>query len=132
MNTFSRLMHCDGCTDRLTYQRNIALLAVGKALLELITMALVPGIAVDTIAMAWLNPFVLVQPWMNGSMPFIICLGTFAFFSGLVWNSVHRLRHAGYKHWLGLLTGAPYVGIPCAALLSFAPPKKHTVWDLVG
>ena len=64
-------------------------------------------------------------------MPFAICLGTFAFFAGLVWNSVHRLRDAGHLHWLGLLTAVPFVALPTALVLALLPTRKHTVWDLV-
>ena len=34
MRTFKQLMHCDGCTGRLTFQRNIAGLAAGKAVIS--------------------------------------------------------------------------------------------------
>lgn len=132
MSTFSRTLHCDGCTDRLTYQRNIALLAVGKAAVDLIAMSLVPGLDPTTIAMAWLNPFVLVKPWLDGAMPFVICLGTLAFFSALVWNSVHRCRHAGFNHWLGLFAAVPFLGLPVAVVLALLPGRRHTVWDIAG
>ncbi len=131
MSTFSRMIRCDGRTDRLSYQRNVALLAIAKAALDLITMTLVPGLAAGHIAMAWLDPFVLIEPWLAGSMPVITCLGTMAFFSGLVWNSVHRTRDAGLPTWLGLLTALPFVGLPLAVLFALLPAKKHTVWDLL-
>lgn len=131
MKTFKEVMHCDGRTGRLTYQRNIALLAVGKAAVDLATLALVPGTAIGPVAAAWVNPFVLVRPWLDGAMPFAICLSTFLFFAALVWNSVHRLRDAGHMHWLGLLTAVPFVNLPTAVLLSLLPTRKHTVWDLV-
>ncbi len=131
MRTFKQLMHCDGCTGRLTYQRNIAALAAGKAAVDMLTHALAPGTDAGLVAMAWLNPFVLVRPWLDSAMPFAICLGTFAFFAGLVWNSVHRLRDAGHLHWLGLLTAVPFVALPTALVLALLPTRKHTVWDLV-
>jgi uncharacterized membrane protein YhaH (DUF805 family) len=131
MKTFKELMHCDGRTGRLTYQRNIALLAVGKAAIDLVTLALVPGTSAGLVALSWLNPFVLVDPWTQGAVPFAICLGTFGFFAGLVWNSVHRLRDAGHAHWLGLLTAVPFANLPAATVLCLLPARKHTVWDLV-
>lgn len=131
MKTFKQLMHCDGCTGRLTYQRNIALLAVAKASADLLTLVAYPGTGTDQVALAWLNPFVLVQPWLLGTMPVTICLSTFAFFAGLVWNSVHRLRDAGHAHGLGLLAAVPFLGLPTALVLSLLPTRKHTVWDLV-
>lgn len=131
MKTFKQLMHCDGCTGRLAYQRNIAGLAAGKAAVDMLTHALVPGTDAGLAALAWLNPFVLVKPWMDGSMPFTICLSTFAFFAGLVWNSVHRLRDAGHPYWLGLLTAVPFANVPAALVLALLPTRKHSVWDLV-
>ncbi|MBX2972624.1 MAG: hypothetical protein KF797_05940 [Flavobacteriales bacterium] len=131
MNTFSRLMHCDGCTDRLTYQRNVALLAFGKATVDLLTLAFIPGTSAMQVAAAWLNPFNLIAPWLAGDMPTMICLSTFLFFSALVWNSVHRARHAGWSHWMGLLTAVPFVGAVMTVVLALAPARKHTVWDLI-
>lgn len=131
MNTFARMMHCDGCTDSLTYQRNVALLAFGKAAIDLTTIAVVPGTSAETVALGWLNPFWLIEPWLAGSMPTMICLTTFFFFSALVWNSVHRARHAGWPHWLGLLTCIPFVGALLTIILALLPARKHTVWDLI-
>ena len=131
MNTVQKILHCDGRTGPLTYQRNIALLAVGKAAVDLLTLALVPGTDAAREALSWLNPFALVRPWMDGTMPFSICLGTFAFFAGLVWNSVHRARDTGWNHWLGLLTVVPFVDVIAAVVLSFVPARKRSVWDLV-
>ena len=131
MNSVQRFLHCDGRTGRLTYQRNVALLALGKSTIDLVTLAVVPGTKAALVALSWLNPFVLVRPWMDGSMPFIICLGTLAFFAGLVWNSVHRARDTGWSHWLGLLTAVPFVDVIAAVVLSFVPARKRSVWDLV-
>ena len=131
MKTFKQLMHCDGSTGRLTYQRNVALLALGKAALDLITLALVPGTDAGVVALSWLNPFVLVDPWLNDTMPFAVCIGTFGFFASLVWNSVHRLRDAGTVHWLGLIAAVPYVALPAAVVMALLPRRRRTVWDLV-
>jgi uncharacterized membrane protein YhaH (DUF805 family) len=131
MNTVQKILHCSGFTGRLTYQRNIALLALGKSAVDLLTLALIPGTDAGLLALSWLNPFALVRPWMDGTVPFMICLGTFAFFAGLVWNSVHRARDTGWSHWLGLLTAVPFVDVIAAVVLSFAPARKHSVWDLV-
>lgn len=130
MSTFSRLMHCDGSTDGITYQRNVALLAFGKATIDLITLSLVPETSAGLVAAGWLNPFRLIAPWFAGDMPWMICLTTLLFFTALVWNSVHRARHAGWVHWLGLVTCVPYVGMIMTVILAFLPARKHTVWDL--
>lgn len=131
MKTFKQLMHCDGSTGRLTYQRNVALLAVGKAAVDLLILVLVPATDAGVVALSWLTPFVLIAPWLNDAMPLVVCLGTFAFFAGLVWNSVHRLRDAGTVHWLGLLTAVPFVNLPAALVFALLPTRRHTVWDLV-
>ncbi|MEZ4755853.1 MAG: hypothetical protein R2817_03380 [Flavobacteriales bacterium] len=131
MSTLQRLLHCDGRTDRLTYQRNIALLAVAKTAVDLITLSFAPDIAVPPVALAWLNPFLLVEPWLEGAMPFTICLSTFAFYTGLVWNGVHRLRDAGWRNWLGALTVIPFAGMLFGALIGLIPTQRRTVWDLV-
>lgn len=130
MSTFARLMHCDGCTDRLTYQRNVALLAFGKATMDLITLAVVPSTSAGLVATGWLNPFLLIEPWLAGTMPWMICISTFLFFTALVWNSVHRARHAGWPHWTGLITAVPFVGAAMTVVLALIPARKHTVWDL--
>jgi hypothetical protein len=131
MNTFSRLMRCGGCTDRITYQRNVSLLALGKSAVDLLVLSSTPSLAPTTIAVAWLNPFALVRPWSEGTMPSAICLSTLFFFAALVWNSVHRARHAGWPHTVGLVTAVPCVGLPMALILALLPAKKHSVWDLV-
>lgn len=131
MNTIQQFLHCDGRTGPLTYQRNIALLALGKSAVDLLTLALLPGTDAGLVALSWLNPFALVAPWNAGTMPFIVCLGTFAFFAGLVWNSVHRARDTGWSHWLGLLAAVPFVDVVAAVVLSLVPARKRSVWDLV-
>ncbi len=130
MNTFQRLMHCDGRTDRLTYQRNVALLALGKSAVDLLTITFLPGTEPSLVALSWINPFALVQPLTAGLMPFVVCLGAFLFFVGLVWNSVHRMRDMGWSHWLGLLTAVPFINLPAAMVLCIVPPKRRKVWDL--
>ncbi len=130
MRTIPALLHCDGCTDAITYQRNVALLAFGKATIDLMTLAVVPGISAMDVAAAWLNPFRLIGPWLDGNMPTMICATTLLFFTALVWNSVHRARHAGWMHFLGLLTAVPFLGAVITVILALVPARKHTVWDL--
>lgn len=130
MTTLRNLLRCDSSSDRRTYQRDIALLAAGNALLDNITMATVPGIDPVTVVFAWLDPFVLLVPKLEGSVPLIICVGTFAFFIGLVWNSVHRLRDAGCSRWLGLVAAIPFLGLPFGILLCWLPGKKRSVWNI--
>jgi|JI7StandDraft_1071085.scaffolds.fasta_scaffold00017_14 hypothetical protein len=131
MRTLAALLHCDGSTDAITYQRNVAALAFGKAAIDLVTLALIPGVTVMHVAAAWLNPFRLIGPWLEGSMPTMICATTMLFFTALVWNSVHRARHAGWMHYLGLLTAVPFIGAVMTIALALAPARKHTVWDLI-
>jgi uncharacterized membrane protein YhaH (DUF805 family) len=130
MNTFQRIMHCDGCTGRLTFQRNIALLALSKSALDLLALTFLPGTDAAAVALSWLNPFALLAPWMLGQVPFVVCVSTFLFFAGLVWNSVHRLHDVGWSHWFGLLTAVPFVNLPSALVLAFLPAKRRKVWDL--
>ena len=68
-------MRCDGCTDRITYQRNIALLGLGKSLVDLMTLQHT-GAESGTVLHAWVNPYVLIEPWWNGAMPWVICATT--------------------------------------------------------
>lgn len=131
MNTWTKLLHCAGCTDRLRYQRNIAALGVGKALVDLAIITTAPSTDAGAVAAAWLNPYVLIGPWASGDMPWSICATTVLFFASLVWNTVHRLRDAGIAHGLGLLVCTPYAGPVFALVCCFLPTKKHTVWDLV-
>ncbi len=131
MSTLQRLLHCDGRTDRLTYQRNIALLAVAKTAVDLITLSLAPDTNVALVALGWLNPFLLIAPWMDGAMPLAICLSTFALYTGLVWNGVHRLRDAGWRHWLGAAIAIPFIGPVFGAVIALIPAQRRTVWDLI-
>jgi uncharacterized membrane protein YhaH (DUF805 family) len=78
-----------------------------------------------------LDPFLLVGPWLNGQVAFIICLTSFLFFSALVWNAVHRARDAGWPHWLGVLAAVPCVNALATVALALPPHKKRSVWDLI-
>lgn len=131
MKTITRILRCDGSTDRLTYQRNIALLALGKSTIDLAVMAQHPGTLPTQVALGWINPFTLLIPWLQGEMPFTICLSTFLFFTALVWNSVHRIRDIGWNHWLGLLTAVPFANAATTLLLASVQSKRRSVWDLV-
>lgn len=131
MNTFTSLLRCRSRTDALTYQRNIALLGFGKAMIDLLTITLTSDVSARLVSLAWLNPFVLVQPWMHGLVPTITCLSTLALYAGLVWNTVHRLRDAGYAHGLGLLAALPFVAPAMAIVACLLPSKRPTVWDLI-
>ena len=132
MKAISRLLRCDGRTDRLTYQRNVAALIAAKLIADSITHGVAASPPeIGLIAYGWLNPFALIEPWLNGDLSIAICASTFLFFTGLVWNSVHRSRDAGWNLWIGLFTAVPFVSVPVTLLLSFVPSRKHTVWDLI-
>ena len=132
MNALQRFLHCDGFTSRVRFIRNTLLLAGGKTMIDLQVMHLRPDLARDwSWPLSWLNPLLLVRPWLNGNVAFIICLTTFLFFSALVWNAVHRARDAGWPHWLGVLTAMPFVNIAATIALALPPHKKRSVWDLV-
>lgn len=131
MSILSHPLRCEGRTDSLTYQRNIALLGFGKAMIDLMTIALATDVSARLMSLAWLNPFVLVGPWMDGQVLTVTCLSTLALFAGLVWNTVHRLRDAGYAHALGLLAALPFVAPAVAILACLLPSKRRTVWDLI-
>lgn len=132
MNTFKQVMHCDGCTSRTPFIRNVLLLAAGKAAIDLQVIHLRPDLAQDwSWSLSWLNPFHLVAPWMDHQVPFIICLTTFLFFSSLVWNAVHRARDAGWPLWVALLTAVPFAGSGALIALTLPPHKKRSVWDIV-
>lgn len=131
MKTLGKLLHCDGRTDAVRYQRNVAALSAAKALADLMVLAATPGTDARLIVLSWLNPFVLVKPWLNGEVPWVACATTLVLFSVVVWNTVHRLRDAGRTHWLGILTLFPYAGPLITLLCCFLPTRRHTVWDLV-
>ena len=132
MSLFSRLLHCDGRTGRLTYQRNVATLVAAKLAADSIVLsASAAAPSVGLVAYGWLNPFALIEPWFRGEMPLLICASTFLFFTALVWNSVHRTRDTGYPHWLGLLAAVPFISPLIAFALAFLPPRKRSVWDII-
>lgn len=132
MNTFSQVLHCDGCTTRPVYLRNLLLLAAGKLLIDLQVMHLRPDLFLTwNYATSWVNPFVMIGPWRDGLVPFLTCCTTLAFFAAVVWNSVHRARHARINHWSGLLTAVPFVNLlVVAALLVLPAGKRPSVLDL--
>ncbi|MCB0781762.1 MAG: hypothetical protein KDC03_19940, partial [Flavobacteriales bacterium] len=47
-------------TDRLTYQRNVALLALAKMAVDLTTIVLLPGTDAALVALSWANPFTAI------------------------------------------------------------------------
>jgi len=131
MSTISHLLHCDGRTDRLTYQRNVAALMAAKLATDSITLAVVASpTSLGLVAYGWLNPFALIEPWLRAEVPLAICASTFLFFTALVWNSVHRTRDTGYPHWLGLLSAVPFVNVAVTLFLSFAARERRSVFDL--
>jgi uncharacterized membrane protein YhaH (DUF805 family) len=132
MITFQQFIHCDGCTQRAPFLRNTLLLAAGKAAIDLQVIHLRPNLAHDwSWPLSWLNPFLLLGPWLSGQVAFLICLTSFLFFSALVWNAVHRARDAGWPHWLGVLTAVPFLNIAATIALALPPHKKRSVWDIV-
>lgn len=131
MNALTRFLHCDGSTDRITYQRNVGLLALVKSTMDLITLSFFPDVAPASVAWAWLDPLSLIKPWLAGTLPLAICLTTLLFFSSLAWNSVHRARHAGWPHWLGSITAVPFLGVAFAIVLSLLPGRRRSVWDII-
>lgn len=126
------MLHCDGCTKRSVYLRNVLLLAAGKAVIDLQVMHLRPDLFTQwSWAASWFNPFAMIGPWLNGAVPLLVCCTTFAFFTALVWNSVHRARHAKLNHWTGLLTAVPFVNVLMVAVLLIAPQgRRRSVFDL--
>ena len=127
----SRLLHCDGRTDRLTYQRNVAALIASKLAADSLVLAfLSPQTSWGLTLYGWLNPFALIEPWLEGTMSTLICASTVLFFTALVWNSVHRTRDTGYPHWLGALSAVPFVSVAVTLFLAFAPRQRRSVFDL--
>lgn len=131
MITLRTLLQCDGYSDRLTYQRNVALLAFGKAMTDLITLGFV-DLPARLITTAWLNPILLIRPWLNREVPSITCLTTLLLFAGLVYHTVHRLRDSGHPHGLALLAALPFAAPLAVIIACFLPSRRRTVWDLVG
>ena len=113
-------------TDRLTYQRNVALLALAKMAVDLTTIVLLPGTDAALVALSWANPFTAIA-----RLPLAVCLSTVGFFVGLVWNSVRRLRDTGLADWAALLTAIPFLNALATVVLALLPSKRRTVWDLV-
>ena len=113
-------------TDRLTYQRNVALLALAKMAVDLCTLVVSPGTDPALIALSWANTFAIIA-----RLPLAVCLSTVGFFVGLVWNSVRRLRDTGLADWAALLTAIPFLNALATVVLALLPSKRRTVWDLV-
>jgi len=132
MKTLPELLQCSGCATRSIYVRNVLLLAIGKASIDLLVMPLRPDLfATWSWGSTWLNPFLLIDPWLDGAVPLIVCLSTFVFYTGLVWNSVHRARHAGIPHWAGLFTAVPFLNTLTLVILLVAPAgKRPSVLDM--
>ncbi|MBK8498738.1 MAG: hypothetical protein IPL52_07970 [Flavobacteriales bacterium] len=132
MRTLQRMLHCDGRATRRLFARNVAMLGLGKAAIDLQVLHLRPDLADGwSWPMSWLNPFTLIDPWLNGEVATLVCLTTFAFFAALAWNAVHRARDAGWSHWIGMLAAVPFLFVPVILIIGWLPPRKHSVWDLV-
>jgi len=132
MNSLSHLLHCDGRTARLPYLRNILLLAAGKAAIDLQVLHLRPDLASSwSWGSSWIDPYQLIRPWLDGHAPSLIACTTLAFFTALIWNSVHRARHAGWDHRIGLAMVLPFVNVGLALALSVWPmARRRSVFDL--
>ena len=130
MNTLQRVLRCDGRIDPLTYQRNVALLCAGKALLDLIALPHLANEAGNQLLWSWMNPFALVRPWAEGTMPLVVCAVTLIFFSLLVWHSVHRARDAGWPSWAALASALPFVNVLAVFTFSFSPTQRRSFLDL--
>lgn len=132
MDTLSHLLRCDGRTPRAAFVRNLLLLAAGKAAIDLQAMALRPDLFTSwSWGRSWTDPFVLIVPWLRGEAPSLVCCTAFLFFAALVWNSVHRLRHAGRDARLALLVVVPWVNVIAVAALCIAPrQRRRSVFDL--
>ena len=131
MTTILHLLPCDGCTDKLHYQRSISALALAKAFADLFIISLVPDLGIQHVIKSWVSPFALIGPWLANALPLALCLSTFAFFAGFVWNSAHRARDIGWVHWSGLIAVIPFMNVLFTVVLFVRPSKKHSVWDLV-
>jgi len=131
MKTLWRPSSCAGSTDRARYQRYVALMALTKSMMDLLTMAASSTTDIPLVALGWLNPFVLISPWLNGDLPFMIALSTLLFFVALAWHSAQRLRDMGWSMYWGMLTLLPFVNLGMTLLLALAPSRRRSVWDLV-
>ena len=132
MITFQELIHCDGRTPRRHFLRNVLLLAIGKAVIDLQVMYLRPDLARDwSWPMSWLNPCHLIGPWLHGQIAFLICLTTLLFFAAVVWNAVHRARDAGWPTWIATLTALPFVHVFVIIALALPTTKRRSVWDII-
>ncbi|HEX2617043.1 MAG TPA: hypothetical protein VHL57_05830 [Flavobacteriales bacterium] len=132
MNTLSRILHCDGTTARVPYLRNTLLLAAAKAAIDVQVMALRPDLFRNwSWPLAWTNPYAMIAPWLAGDVPLLVCCTTAAFFTALVWNSVHRARHAGLDHRLGLALVMPFGNMLLLIALCIWPAApRRSVFDL--
>ena len=131
MKTLQHLLRCDGRTARLRYLRNITLLLAGKYLLDRVILGIATG---DP----WpherelIDPLTLVLNTTNSATDRGIAITTVLFFIGLVWNSVHRARDAGWGILIGLLTAVPVAHLFVFTALVIAPTQRHTeVLDLL-
>jgi hypothetical protein len=106
-------------------------MALTKSMMDLLTMAASSTTDIPLVALGWLNPFVLISPWLNGDLPFMIALSTLLFFVALAWHSAQRLRDMGWSMYWGMLTLLPFVNLGMTLLLALAPSRRRSVWDLV-
>lgn len=126
MNFLHRFLQQVTRTDRLTYQRNVALLALAKMAVDLATLVMIPGTDPALVARSWANPFAALT-----EVPLSVCLSTTGFFLALLWNSVRRLRDTGLVAWAAVLTAIPFLNALATVVLALLPSKRRTVWDLV-
>lgn len=126
MNILHRFLQDSTRTDRLTYQRNVALLALAKMAVDLATLVMIPGTDPAVVARSWANPFVALT-----EVPLAMCLSTTGFFLALLWNSVRRLRDTGLSGWVALLTAVPFLNAVATVALALLPARRRTVWDLI-
>ncbi|MCB0815531.1 MAG: hypothetical protein KDB87_20490, partial [Flavobacteriales bacterium] len=86
-------------TDRLTYQRNVALLALAKMAVDLTTIVLLPGTDAALVALSWANPFTAIA-----LLPLGVCVSTGDFLVRVGRHSVKKIRDTGLADWAALLT----------------------------
>ena len=121
MNTFHRFLPEITRTDRLTYQRNVALLALAKMAVDLATLVLEAGTDPALVALTWADPFSVQR-----ALPLAVRLSTLGFFLGLVWNSVGRLRDTGLIRWAAVLTAIPFLNALVTVVLALLPSRRRT------